>query len=52
MRGIEDLGDRRSCNDPCIFCLMDESGRQGHVLIEVDDLTHGNTAHAENMANL
>ena len=37
----------------CIFCLMDESGPQGHVFIEVDDLaTHGNTAHAENMAKL
>ena len=32
---------------------MDEPGPQGHVLIEVDDLaTHGNTAHAENMAKL
>ena len=53
VRGNEDLGDRRSCYDTCIFCLMDESGPQGHVLIEVDDLaTHGNTAHAENMAKL
>ena len=51
--GIEDLGDRGSCYDTCIFCLMDESGPQGHVLIEVDDpATHGNTAHAENMAKL
>ena len=43
VRGIESLGYRRSCYDPCIFCLMDESGPQGHILIEVDDLaTHGN----------
>ena len=49
MRGIEDLGYRRSCKDPCIFCLMDDSGRQGYVLIEVDDLaTHGSAVHAEN----
>ena len=42
MRGIEDLGYRRSCYDPCVFCLMGESGPQGHILIEVDDLaTHG-----------
>ena len=42
VRGIESLGHRRSCYDPCIFCLMDESGPQGHILIEVDDLpTHG-----------
>ena len=34
-RGIESLGYRRSCYDPCIFCLMDESGPQGHILIEV-----------------
>ena len=34
--------------DPCIFCLMGESGPQGHILIEVDDLaTHGNTVHVE-----
>ena len=32
VRGIESLGYRRSCYDPCIFCLMDESGP------EVDDL--------------
>ena len=38
VRGIESLGYRRSCYDPCIFCLMDESGPQGHILIEVDDL--------------
>ena len=42
----------RSCHDP-IFCLMDESGQQGHILIEVDDLaTHGNAIHVENMAKL
>ena len=42
VRGIEDLGYRRSCYDPCVFCLMGESGPQGHILIEVDDLaTHG-----------
>ena len=30
-----------------------ESGPQGHILIEVDDLaTHGNAVHAENMAKL
>ena len=53
MRGIESLGYRRSCNDPCIFCLMGESGPQGHFLIEVDDLaTHGNAVHVENMAKL
>ena len=39
MRGIENLGYRRSCYDPCVFCLMD--------VIEVDDLaTHGNVVHA------
>ena len=53
VRGIESLGYRRSCNDPCIFCLMGESGPQGHFLIEVDDLaTHGNAVHVENMAKL
>ena len=53
MRGIEDLGYRRSCCDPCVFCLMDESGPQGHILIEVDHLaTHGNAVHAENMVKL
>ena len=53
VRGIESLGYRRSCYDPCIFCLMDESGPQGHILIEVDDLaTHGNAVHAENIAKL
>ena len=53
VRGIEDLGYRRSCYDPCIFCVMDESGPQGHVLIEVHDLgTHGNAVHAENVAKL
>ena len=35
---------RKSCYCPCIFCLMDLSGPQGHILIEVDDLaTRGNT---------
>ena len=53
VRGIENLGYRRSCYDPCVFCLMDESEPQGHILIEVDDLaTHGNAVHAENMAKL
>ena len=53
MRGIEDLDYRRSCYDPCVFCLMGESGPQGHILIEVDDLgTHGNAVHAENMVEL
>ena len=53
VRGIENLGYRRSCYDLCSFCLMDESGPQGHILIEVDDLaTHGNAVHAENMAKL
>ena len=53
VRGIEDFGDRRSCYDPCVFCLMGESGPQGHILIEVDDLaTHGNVVHAENMVKL
>ena len=53
MRGTEDLGYRRSCYDPCIFCLMDKSGPHGHILIDVDDLaTHGNAVHAENMAKL
>ena len=53
VRGIEDLGHRRSCYDPCVFCLMGESGPQGHILVEVDDLaTHGNAVHAENMVKL
>ena len=53
VRGIESLGHRRSCYDPCIFCLTGESGPQGHILIEVDDLaTHANAVHAANMANL
>ena len=48
VRGIEDLVYRRSCYDPCVFCLMDESRPQGHVLIKVDDLaTHGNAVNAE-----
>ena len=53
VRDIAILRYRRSCYDPCIFCLMDESGPQGHILIEVDDLaTHGNAVHVENMAKL
>ena len=53
VRGIENLGYRRSCYDTCIFCLMSETGPQGHILIEVDDLaTHGNAVHVENMAKL
>ena len=53
MCGIEDLGYRRSCYDPCIFYLLDRSGTQGHVLIEADDLaTDGNAVHAENTAKL
>ena len=53
VRGIESLGYRRSCYDLCIFCLMHESGSQGHILIEVDDLaTQGNAVHVENMAKL
>ena len=53
VRGIEGLGYRRSCYDPCIFCLMGESGPHGHILIEVDDLaTHRNAVHVENMAKL
>ena len=53
VRGIESLGYRRSCYDTCICCLMGESGSQGHILIEVDDLaTHGNAVHVENMARL
>ena len=31
VRGIENLGYRRSCCDPCVSCLMDESGLQGHM---------------------
>ena len=53
LRAIEDLVYRRSCYDPCVFCLMDESRPQGHVLIEVDYLaTHGNAVHAENVVKL
>ena len=52
-RGIEDLGDRRSCYDPCGFFMMGESGPQGHILIDVDDLaSHGTVVHAENMVKL
>ena len=51
VRGIKSLGYRRSCYDPYISCLMDESRPQGHILIEVEDLaTHGNAVHGENMA--
>ena len=53
VRAIEDLGYRRSCYDPCIFCLMKESGPQGHILIEVDDLAcHGNAVHDGHMKTL
>ena len=53
VRGIESLGCRRSCYDRCIVCLMDESGPQRHILIEVDDLTtHGNAVHVGNVAKL
>ena len=45
------LGYRRSCCDPCIFCLMGESVPQGPILIEEDDLAHpGNGVHVEDMA--
>ena len=38
---------------PLHFCLMDESGPQGHIFIEVDDLaTHGNAVRGETMAKL
>ena len=38
---------------PAFFCMMNESGSQGHIPIEVDDLaTHGNAVHAENIATL
>ena len=38
---------------PLHFLLVDESGPQGHILIEVDDLaTHGNAVHVENMVKL
>ena len=59
------LGGKQLCAAPKIlvsgdhattlvfFCLMGESGPQGHILIEVDDLaTHGNVVHAENMVKL
>ena len=53
VRAIEDLGYRRSCYDPCIFCLMREPGPVGHVLIEVDDLaSFGNAVHTANMEKL
>ena len=53
VRGIESLGYRGSCYDPCIFCLMGESGPQGHILIEMKNhATHGNAVHVENMAKL
>ena len=53
VRGIEYLGYWRSCYDPCVFGLISESGPQGHILIEVDDLaTHGNAVPAENMVKL
>ena len=48
VRGIEDLGYRRSCYDPCVFCLMGESGPQGHILVEVG-ATHGSVVDAENI---
>ena len=53
VRALEDLGYRRSCYDPCIFCWVLPSRPQGHVLIEVDDLaTHGNARHDVNMRKL
>jgi hypothetical protein len=53
VRALEDLGYRRSCYDPCIFCLMLPSGPQGHVPIEVDDLaSQGNSNHDINMKKL
>ncbi|CAK0894143.1 unnamed protein product, partial [Prorocentrum cordatum] len=50
VRAIEDLGCRRSCYDPCVFCLMTPKGPYGHLLIEVDDVAaHGNSVHDEKM---
>ena len=53
MRGIKNLSYRRSCYNPCIFCLKSESGPQGHILIKVDDLAkHGSVVHAKNIVKL
>lgn len=46
VRVIEQLGCRRSCCDPCAFCLMSSYGPDGHILIEVDDIAaHGDAIH-------
>ena len=53
VRAVEDLGYRRSCYCPCIFCLMTPDGPDGHLLIEVDDLAgHGNKTHDQKMSQL
>ena len=49
---IQQLGYRRLCYDPCIFCLMSKEGPVGHILIEVDDLaSQGACQHQENMTS-
>ena len=53
VRGIEDLGYRRSCYDPCVFCRMTKDGPDGHILLDVDDLaTSGNARHDKSMNDL
>ena len=38
VKALEDLDYRRSCYCPCIFVNMVESGPNGHVLLEIDDI--------------
>ena len=53
VRAIEKIGYRRSCCDPCIFCLMSKEGPVGHIVIEVDDLaSEGTRQDQDNMTSL
>ena len=53
VRAIEDLGYRRSCYDPCIFCLMSKDGPHGHLVLDVDDIAaSGDSVHDAQMTKL
>ena len=53
VRAIEDLGYRRSCYDPCMFCLMSKDGPHGHLVLDVDDIaSSGDAFHDKQMTKL
>ena len=50
---IETLAYSRSRYEPCIYCLMEDDGPSGHLLLHVDDIAEqGNEKHRTNMQKL